>query len=162
MGTITKDGVKLEGRFPELTAGIIPAKVDEWESDDLGRGYRSVLSLFKELQTLSPLSPLVVHFTCLEMADGGHEAKSLAHTLVRWFGEEAKRQGIIVKGENALNFTIHSHAAWKRIRSVLKPSPHGLYSGLTILRITDVAHGVASEELDKTLEFVEEPSKTKD
>ena len=157
MGVIEDGSVKLGNRYPELTAGLIRTS-DDWTTDEGGRGYRSILSLLVELQAMSPRSDLVVHFTCLEMGDGreGPEKQSLAHTLVCWFGQEAQRQGVVAKGENALNFTIADAGAWVLIRSVLKPSATGLYSGLTILRISDVLEGVPLEELLKTLEFVEQ------
>jgi len=162
MGVIGADGsVKLGNRFPELTAGLIRTSVDDWSSDDEGRGYRSIVSLFKELQALSPRSRIVVHFTCLEMDNGreGPDKQSLAHMLVCCFGRFAQLEGVVAKGENALNFTLGDAANWKLIRSVLKSdlatAENGFYSGLTILRISDVLEGVACEELDKTLEFVE-------
>lgn len=165
MGVWEKGAIKFGNRFPELTAGLIRTS-DDW-SPETGAGYGSIISLFKGLQATSPRSPLVVHFTCLEMGDGreGPDKQSLAHSLVCWFGEEAKRQGVLVKGENALNFTLADSSAWELIRSVLKPadgSPKpkgwkGLYSGLTILRVSDVQEGVAASELAKTLEFVGSP-----
>ena len=161
MGVWEKDAVKFGNRFPELTAGLIQTSVD-W-SAETGFGYSSIVGLFKELQAKSPLSPLVVHFTCLEMADGreGPAKQSLAHSLVCWFGEECKRQNVTLKGENALNFTLADPASWTNIRSVLKPAgdgEEGLYSGLTILRVCDVVEGVAADELQKTLEFVGAPA----
>ncbi len=156
MGVIEDGAVKLGNRYPELTAGLIRTS-DDWSTDEGGRGYRSILSLFVELQGLSPRSEIVVHFTCLEMGDGreGPEKQSLAHTLVCWFGQEAQRQGVIAKGENALNFTLADSAAWDLIRSVLKPSENGLYYGLTVLRISDVVSGVPLRELGKVLALVE-------
>jgi beta-amylase len=157
MGVIEDGVVKLGNRFPELTAGLIRTS-DDWSSDEAGRGYRSIISLFKELQASSPRSRIVVHFTCLEMGDGreGADKQSLAHTMVCYFGEEAQRQGVVAKGENALNFTLADAAAWGHMRSVLKPSAKGLYAGLTILRVSDVQEGVAAQELESLMEFVEQ------
>ena len=92
------------------------------------------------------------------MGDGreGPDVQSLAHTLVCWFGEEAQRQGVVAKGENALNFTLNDAGAWDLIRSVLHPSESGLYFGLTILRISDVLGGVAGNKLDELMEFMEQ------
>jgi hypothetical protein len=155
---VVEDGVaKLGNRFPELTAGLIRTSGGDWSSDEAGRGYRPIIALFKEMQALSSLSRIVVHFTCLEMGDGreGADKQSLAHTMVCYFGEEAQRQGVVAKGENALNFTIADAGAWELMRSVLKPSVAGLYSGLTILRVSDVQEGIAAEELEKTMVFVD-------
>jgi hypothetical protein len=92
------------------------------------------------------------------MGDGreGADKQSLAHTMVCYFGEEAVRQGVVAKGENALNYTLADSAAWGFMRSVLKPSANGLYSGLTILRVSDVQEGVAAQELESLMEFVEQ------
>ena len=157
MGEIVDGIVKLGNRFPELTAGLIRTSDNSWFSDEEGRGYRPIIALFKELQATSPRSRVVVHFTCLEMADGreGADKQSLAHSMVCFFGSEAVRQGVVAKGENALNFTLAAADAWDNMRSVLKPSVNGLYSGLTILRVSDVQEGTASEELQKTLELVD-------
>jgi hypothetical protein len=157
MGVIEDGVVKLGNRFPELTAGLIRTS-DDWSSDEAGHGYRSIISLFKEMQASSPRSRIVVHFTCLEMGDGreGADKQSLAHTMVCYFGEEAQRQGVVAKGENALNFTLADAAAWGYMRSVLKPSANGLYAGLTILRVSDVQEGVAAQELESLMEFVEQ------
>jgi hypothetical protein len=158
MGAIEDGVVKLGNRFPELTAGLIRTSGDDWSSDEAGRGYRTIISLFKEMQASSPRSRIVVHFTCLEMGDGreGADKQSLAHTMVCYFGEEAVRQGVVAKGENALNYTLADSAAWGFMRSVLKPSANGLYSGLTILRVSDVQEGVAAQELESLMEFVEQ------
>ncbi len=100
----------------------------------------------------------IEHFTCLEMADGadGKKAMSLANSLVRWVGAEAKRQGVPVKGENALNFMLPIPQSWDLMRSALAlPGQDGVYEGLTLLRINDVlGHDVCKTELGKIIALI--------
>jgi beta-amylase len=160
MGHWQGDQLVLSDRLAELDAGLIRTR--DWNnSSDLSHGYSHIIGLFRDLQTAqqsraiglvrdlqfaqSPLR-VVLHFTCLEMADG--EPESLAYQLVRWVGAEAVRQGVEIKGENALNYTLYDPESWTRIRSAL-----ALYSGLTVLRITDVvANDVARCEFEETCE----------
>ena len=140
MGVNKNGHVMLSDRLAELTAGLIRTSLNDWTSDQDGRGYRPIVSLFKSLQSVRKGTRVVLHFTCLEMPDGGDrpDAFSLAHTLVVWMGEEARRQGVTIKGENALNWTLVNQSAWDNIRSVLAvPGVNGAYAGLTILRMGD-------------------------
>jgi hypothetical protein len=92
----------------------------------------------------------------------GVEAQSLARTLVRWFGKEAARQGIVVKGENALAGTIYSKRAWKLMRSALKlPHTSGWFEGLTILRVDDICEPLPGEEFERTVRFAKHVSTRK-
>jgi hypothetical protein len=152
------DQIVFSDRLAELDAGLI--RTSDWNSSsDASHGYSHIIALFRQLQTspqsreigcvrelqsAQPRPRVVLHFTCLEMADGEHE--SLAYQLVRWVGEEAVRQGVEIKGENALNYTLYEPEAWVRLRLAL-----ALYSGLTILRITDVVENdVARREFEAT------------
>ncbi len=146
MGHMNNDQIVFSDRLAELSAGLIPSS--GWDAD-AAYGYKGIVSLFGELQEVQRRTRVVLHFTCLEMADGENE--SLAYQLVRWIGREANRLGVPIKGENALNYTLYETAAWKRLRSALE-----LYEGLTILRITDVVgtNRVARHEFRKTTRLV--------
>ena len=82
---------------------------------------------------------------------GGPEVKALPNSLAHWVGREAQHQGLKLKGENALNFTLNDWGAWNSMRNHLQLADKpGLYSGLTILRITDVI-GTSAEPYLKSL-----------
>lgn len=155
-----KDGNHFEmgRRLPELSAGLIRSGDDGWHDDSRGHGYSHTLGMFKEFAN-RPDSRFVLHFTCLEMPDGEdkeHRANSVANSLVWWVGNEAKRQGIPVKGENAVWWNLPNAEAWERMRSHLAvPGSFGVYEGLTVLRMENIAEfPVAAEELGKTTAFV--------
>ncbi len=158
MGEWLDGKVVMSDRLAEVPAGLIVVNMAEWTSDDSGRGYKSIVSLFAELNALTKHSRVVLHFTCLEMPDGadGKKAMSLANSLVRWVGAEAKRQGVSVKGENALNFTLPVPQSWDLMRSALAlPGQTGVYEGLTLLRINDVLESdVCKAELEKIMKLI--------
>jgi hypothetical protein len=110
--------------------------------DERGRGYRKTLNLFSRLSARTKNSRIVLHFTALEMYDGQDkpEVLSAASTLVRWVGEEAKRQNLPIKGENALAGNLGDSKSWERMASHVRSpeNPQGLYEGLTVLRMRDV------------------------
>lgn len=140
-----KDGKRvIHTRLAELAAGVIrTSDAASWQNDDEGRGYRPIVTLFNELRKQKPRTNVVFHFTCLEMSDPQGEKNvginSLARSLVMWVGEEAQRQGVTIKGENALNFTLAEQVSWDNIRAALHlPGQDAPYSGLTLLRISDV------------------------
>ncbi len=143
-------------RLAELTCGLIRTSAGDWNDDQAGRGYRHIIKLFPELQALTSNARVVLHFTCLEMPDGGggSAADSLAFQLVRWFANECRRQGVVVKGENALADTLSVTESWDRMRLAI--SIHGrvgLFDGLTILRLSDVVveDSPARAEMEKTI-----------
>jgi beta-amylase len=158
MGEWVDGKVSLADRLAEIPTGLIRVNAEEWASDELGRGYKSVVSFFKELNDLAKHTRVVLHFTCLEMPDGadGKKALSLANSLVRWVGAEAKRQGVPIKGENALNFTLPVPQSWALMRSALAlPGQDGVYEGLTLLRISDVLQSdVCKAELEKIVKLI--------
>ena len=84
----------------------------------------------------------MLHFTALEMPDGVDSnmgAKAMPYTLANWVGQEAQRQGIPLKGENALGGNLAGDNAWNILASHLKlPGQPGYYQGLTLLRLSDV------------------------
>lgn len=140
MGAWKGSRVELADRLAELSAGLIRTSLNDWREGD-GWGYRSLVSLFNQLSKPENKNRIVLHFTCLEMPDGGGASgvNSLAYSLVRWVGEEAVRQGVVVKGENALNYHLFEKGAWDRIRSHLAfPGNGGSYEGITFLRMGDI------------------------
>lgn len=159
MGEWLDGKVTMSDRLAEIPAGLIRVDVAEWTSDEAGHGYKSIVSLFAEMNALAKHTRVVLHFTCLEMPDGadGKKAMSLANSLVRWVGAEAKRQGVTVKGENALNFTLPVPQSWDLMRSALAlPGQTGVYEGLTLLRISDVLENdLCKAELEKIMKLIE-------
>lgn len=157
----------LGSRLAELAAGLIRTSDSvDWKSDEAGHGYRPLIKVFSEFEG-NKNNRLVLHFTCLEMADGeGKErgANSIARTLVTWVGEEASRQGVPIKGENAVSWTLPERTAWDRMRSHLAlTGQDGRYGGLTILRMTHVVDDpVALEEMVKTLALITEDEQNGD
>ena len=61
---------------------------------------------------------------------------SQAKTLVTWLSETAKEIDLAIKGENALAAGVYSKAGWLNIEDAMN---NGHYSGLTVLRIGDIA-----------------------
>jgi hypothetical protein len=152
--------IKLSSRLAELAAGLIRTSDSaDWESDEAGRGYRPLIKLLSTFEG-NKNSRLVMHFTCLEMADGegaDRNANSVAQSLVYWVGAEAHRQGVPIKGENAVSWNLPVRSAWDRMRmhllgsSVNEMIRRGWFEGLTILRMNHVADDpVAAEEMAKT------------
>ncbi|MCC6977491.1 MAG: family 14 glycosylhydrolase [Candidatus Melainabacteria bacterium] len=159
MGEWVDGKVVLSDRLAEIPAGLIRVDAEEWASNEKGRGYQSIVSLFKELNDAAEHTRVVLHFTCLEMPDGadGKLAMSLANSLVRWVGAEAKRQGVPIKGENALSFTLPVPQSWDLMRSALAlPGSDGVYEGLTLLRIGDIlGNDVCKTELQKIMDLIQ-------
>ena len=156
MGRWDGDKIVWAGRLAELNAGMLrTSEMDEWNSDSLGRGYRRIVGMFKELQSVQPKTRVVMHFTCLEKADGedSHQnAQSLARSLVKWVGAECRRQGVTVKGENALAGGLYNVTSWKMLRTALNiPGEEGFYEGLTLLRLSDVLRSDAAKRELKSI-----------
>jgi beta-amylase len=139
------DNVTLGDRQAELSAGLIRTSRGDWDKDSDGRGYRPILTMFRQIQpTLKGSDTVIVPvFTAIELPDGdnGPAIKALPHTLATWFGQEAERQGLWLKGENALNGTLSDPAAWDRMSSLLDlPKQDGYFHGVTFLRMGDVVN----------------------
>lgn len=126
-------------RLAELNAGLIRTSRGDWTSSETGHGYRPLMEMFRDVQKPGSKSRVVPHFTALELADGqdGPGVKSMPYSLASWVGQESKRQGLHLKGENALSFTLSDNASWDRMHSFLKlpGNPNGRYEGLTLLRL---------------------------
>ncbi len=140
-----KIGIKIPGihwqianpeipRTAEITTGLISS---DKNSLTAGNGYENTL---KELFKPEYKEKNVLHFTCLEMCNEyyGQNSKdySKAFDLVSWLGEAAKKNNIAIKGENALEGNLNNNFHWNQLKKVLR---EGNYSGLTILRISQVA-----------------------
>ena len=127
-------------RLAELAAGLIRSSNNEWRQEFNGSGYAPLISLFADLDKMHGAG-VVLHFTCLEMPDGGGgvHVSSMAESLVGWVAAEASRQGVCIKGENALGPNLLGRESYQRIRSHLAlPGSSGLYRGITYLRMSDI------------------------
>lgn len=126
-------------RAAEVAAGLIQTSVD-FNADNSGHGYHKVVGLAKALSDRG--RRVVLHFTCLEMGNyggnGNQEPTSQAQNLVFWVAQEAQRQGITIKGENALAGGVTGDGGWDYIANAFR---FAAYSGLTTLRVGEVAYG---------------------
>jgi hypothetical protein len=120
-----------QNRAAEIASGIIPTSLT---AEDSGFGYQKAISIAKQGEIIN--RKIVLHFTCLEMSDNPKApAYSKAHSLVKWIAQEAKKQGVIIKGENALAAGILNDHGWNNIEIAFE---QGTYSGLTILRLNNI------------------------
>lgn len=160
MGTLNPSDQPVAPRAAEIAAGLIRPSANfaatfdlNAEMDTNGHGYANILSLGKDGER-----SINVHFTCLEMGNkksGGAEDTpnqySLASALVGWLATEAYKQGVTIKGENALNGGLQWAGDWvddwDRMNWDMERYP---FAGLTILRISDVTTAVNSK-LGKTV-----------
>jgi len=153
VGSRAGDSITFGDRLAELNAGLIRTSRNDWFSDDAGRGYRPILAMFKELNPIVPGrgSRVVPVFTAVEMPDGvdGPSVQSLPNTLAKWVGMEARRQGLTIRGENALSGNLGSSNNWNIAHALLDlPNQPGYYNGITFLRMSDVVNNaVARAEL---------------
>jgi beta-amylase len=153
-------------RAAEIAAGMVSPGANFADAfylnaaaDANGHGYADLAGICKD----SGRGGTNLHFTCLEMGDAesggmGETPKqySLARTLVGWVAVAAAGQGVVIKGENALSgslawtnedFPGDWTDAWDHINEALERYP---YSGITILRISDVTT-VQNPENGKTV-----------
>jgi hypothetical protein len=170
VGSKTGDTITFGDRLAELNAGLIRTSRNDWHSDEAGRGYRPILSMFREMNPLVPGrgTKVVPVFTALEMADGvdGPNVQSLPNTLARWVGIEARRQGLTIRGENALAGNLANANNWNIAHELLDlPNNPGNYSGITFLRMSDVVNNpTARAELAEIIHAIRslEPARKKD
>lgn len=122
-------------RLAELSAGLIRTSYRDWYSDSANFGYRNTIQAFANQGP-----KVVLHFTASELPDRDYEhdtrIDSRARTLTRKIGEAARQQGLTLKGENALSWTLYDTNSFTRMSDLLKN--HG-YSGMTLLRLNEVA-----------------------
>lgn len=149
MGSWNSGRIEFADRGAELASGLIASDKSSWGFEK-ALGYEPLLKLFQELSAESK-SKLVLHFTCMEMPDGGGQANanSLAYSLVSAIGKSCRRLSLPVMGENALSFHLYDKACWDRMRSHLAFSgSEGQYRGLTLLRMGELLEsGLARHEL---------------
>ena len=123
-------------RAAEVAAGLIQTSLD-FRADATGHGYANIVGLAKTLSATG--RGIVLHFTCLEMDDQeGPDQYSLAKSLVFWVANEARRQGVTIKGENALSNGVTSDHGWDNIENAFA---FASYTGFTTLRLGEVASG---------------------
>lgn len=137
-------GVKIPGihwraggdRLAELSAGMIKTSYANWNSDQVDYGYRDLLKTFAGQGT-----KFVVHFTATELPDRSHEGNlkidSFAETLTRKVGAASQKYRFVLKGENALSWTLHDPQSFQRMTRAIS---HYGYRGMTLLRIDDIAN----------------------
>jgi len=73
---------------------------------------------------------------------------SKAQFLVKWISQEAKKQNVIIKGENALAAGILYDNGWSNIESAFE---QGVYSGLTILRLNNIRSEIVQKRYLKLI-----------
>ncbi len=126
-------------RISEILAGVINTHIDEG-SMAAGHGYAPIMKILSEVASEREV---ILHFTCLEQdnrdLDKGLFAYSRAKSLVTWVAEEAQRQGVTIKGENAMGLTSDEVNEWDRIVAALN-NPLAPYHGFTLLRIQQLRH----------------------
>lgn len=129
-----------DSRRAELSAGLISTSdSDSWGDDARGHGYQALVSMVAQVRARADRPNVALDYTCLEMGngEGGPGVGSMAEALVFWVAGEAKRQGVPVGGENALNGGLWTEYGWARIGNALRWSH---YDELTLLRVTDVVN----------------------
>ncbi|MEA9987256.1 MULTISPECIES: family 14 glycosylhydrolase [Subtercola] len=145
-------------RAPEVAAGLISTNVDV-NSDATGHGYDTILNMVHDADVhgdgVSPVTHhVVLHFTELEKPniewDGSAHAYSAAADQVGWIADAAAAEGVQLKGENALNGGLYSDGdasspGWSHIRTAFDRDPVKKFSGLTVLRLPDIASGGFAE-----------------
>jgi hypothetical protein len=126
-------------RAAEVTAGLIQTSVDMY-AVNTGRGYAAIVGLANRVADSG--RGVILHFTCLEFNDENVPPQySQAKTLVGWVGAEAGRQGVTIKGENALAGGITSNNGWDNVNQAFDSFP---YIGMTVLRVGEVASGTGA------------------
>ncbi len=140
-------------RAAEVAAGLIQTSIDV-NADATGHGYSNIVGLAKTLSTLG--RSIVLHFTCLERDNNDSSPSySLAKDLVFWVANEAKRQGVVIKGENALSDGVTSDHGWDNINNAFE---YASYSGLTILRIGKVSSGTGQSRYANFIRKYRDPN----
>lgn len=117
-------------RVAEVTAGLIRSYDNLYE-----KGYMHTLRTLLG-DTGDFKKRLLLHFTCLEMDDGGNVYPyERPKSLVFWVAKAADELGLPIKGENALNGGIKNDRGWDNIQNAFD---YASYSGLTVLRMDDI------------------------
>lgn len=147
VGHWTDRGITYADRLAELAGGMLRTSANtDWVKEGNGGGYKPILNLFRELDQVAhgAGSRVILYFTCFELDDGHSGNHEEAHNclpahLCHLVGREAKRQGIILKGENALGWKLYQSDSWKRMISYLPiKGGFGLVEGYTFLRMSDI------------------------
>ncbi len=134
-------------RAAEVAAGLIQTSVDMYAAST-GRGYANIVGLANRVADSG--RGVILHFTCLEFFDENFAPQySQAKTLVGWVGAEAGRQGVKIKGENALAGGIVTNAGWNNVNEAFDNFP---YLGMTVLRVGEVASGIAATRYAQFIE----------
>lgn len=136
-------GIKIPGihwqRANHNTPGIseiIAGLIDGNNGAEFEHGYKGLFDMLQSVKSKLN-NKLVVYCTCLEMEDEPHsilrgqQTFSMAGSLVKWMAEAAKKRGLVINGENALEGLLFSPSSW----DALKKNINTGYSGITFLRL---------------------------
>jgi len=148
------NGLNWGHRLTEMNSGLISSGDNYLLDPENGAGYRNLISRIKKIENESP-SKFYLHFTCLEMGNNENSqigANSMAKSLVHWIGQEAKKQNLSIKGENALEGTLYADSAWSNIFDAIK---YANYEGLTILRMGPLTdNNKVRQKIEETVELL--------
>jgi len=129
----TPDNTK---RSAELAAGLLPSDIN-LDTDATSYGYDSIIGVASAYNNKA--RDIIFHFTALEMNNDNNSPQySLAKDLVFWVANGAAKQGVVVKGENALAGGVGSNNGWNNIENAFS---FASYTGMTVLRVGDVTSG---------------------
>lgn len=139
-------------RYAEITAGIISYTNNIKSGYNLEFSVSGYEKLFESVQRKSAeiKRNIFVHFTALEMENEANKT-SMAEALVMTVAETAKKYGITLCGENALQEVSSPYdiRTWEQISKLFDT---GMFSGFTLLRLTEGFWNTDKESLKKFIE----------
>lgn len=118
-------------------AEIVSGQIDSNLTKENDYGYKSFFDMVKSVKNRYNKNDTITYFTCLEMDNdltgfsNGKSTNSAARTLVDWVLDAAKKRGLTIKGENAIEGSLLGENAWNNF----KYHAWGGYDGATFLRV---------------------------
>ncbi|TBR40969.1 glycosyl hydrolase family protein [Marinomonas agarivorans] len=123
-------------RSAEMAAGLIPADIN-LDTPATSHGYDSIIGVAAAYNNKP--RHVILHFTALEMNNDNNPPQySKAKDLVFWVANGAEKQGVEIKGENALAGGVASDNGWDNITNAFT---FASYTGMTVLRVGGVTSG---------------------
>lgn len=123
-------------RSAEFAAGLIPSDIN-LDTPATSHGYDSIIGVAAAYNNKP--RHVILHFTALEMNNDNNAPQySKAKDLVFWVANGAEKQGVEIKGENALAGGVASNNGWDNIANAFT---FASYTGMTVLRVGDVTSG---------------------
>lgn len=123
-------------RSAEFAAGLIPSDID-LDTPATSHGYDSIIGVAAAYNNKA--RDVILHFTALEMNNDNNSPQySKAKDLVFWVANGAAKQGVEIKGENALAGGVGSNNGWDNIANAFT---FASYTGMTVLRVGNVTSG---------------------